>query len=381
MRGFRDKDWYPYAVAACIAVAFYVILANIGGIWGGFTKFLSYFHVVFLGAIFAYVMNPLAKLFQRTVFRKVQGDKVRWYLSIAATIILVIAAIAFLLGTLIPQLVESAVMLANNMEGYLESLRELTVRMGLSEAQSVDQFLDSSGNIAKRMQDYLNVNAASLVNISAAATRSVTATVIAVVLSVYMLAAKDKIKNDIGKLLSLLMSESKYESMVRFLSRCDKILVSYIVSTLLDAAIVGIANAIFMGIMGMEYIGLVSVVVAVANLVPTFGPIVGGAIGAFILLLVKPVHALIFIIFTFILQFIDPYFIKPKLFGNTLGVSGLLILVFVLVLGSMFGIPGILVAIPLAAIAEFVYEEGILVYLEDRKKRRAEAALEGESEP
>ena len=381
MRGFRDKDWYPYAVAACIAVAFYVILANIGGIWGGFTKFLSYFHVVFLGAIFAYVMNPLAKLFQRTVFRKVQGDKVRWYLSIAATIIFVIAAIAFLLGTLIPQLVESAVMLANNMEGYLESLRELTVRMGLSEAQSVDQFLDSSGNIAKRMQDYLNVNAASLVNISAAATRSVTATVIAVVLSVYMLAAKDKIKNGIGKLLSLLMSESKYESMVRFLSRCDKILVSYIVSTLLDAAIVGIANAIFMGIMGMEYIGLISVVVAVANLVPTFGPIVGGAIGAFILLLVKPVHALIFIIFTFILQFIDPYFIKPKLFGNTLGVSGLLILVFVLVLGSMFGIPGILVAIPLAAIAEFVYEEGILVYLEERKKRRAEAALEGESEP
>ena len=376
MRGFRDKDWYPYAVAACIAVAFYVILANIGGIWGGFTKFLSYFHVVFLGAIFAYVMNPLAKLFQRTVFRKVQGDKVRWYLSIAATIILVIAAIAFLLGTLIPQLVESAVMLANNMEGYLESLRELTVRMGLSEAQSVDQFLDSSGNIAKRMQDYLNVNAASLVNISAAATRSVTATVIAVVLSVYMLAAKDKIKNGIGKLLSLLMSESKYESMVRFLSRCDKILVSYIVSTLLDAAIVGIANAIFMGIMGMEYIGLISVVVAVANLVPTFGPIVGGAIGAFILLLVKPVHALIFIIFTFILQFIDPYFIKPKLFGNTLGVSGLLILVFVLVLGSMFGISGILVAIPLAAIAEFVYEEGILVYLEARKQAKAEQKAE-----
>ena len=160
-----------------------------------------------------------------------------------------------------------------------------------------------------------------------------------------------------------------------FISSCDRILVSYIVSSLIDAIIIGVLNLIFMSVMGMEYAGLISVVVAVTNLVPTFGPIVGGAVGALILLLVKPVHALIFVIFTFILQFIDPYFIKPKLFGNTLGVSGLLIFVSVLVCGRMFGVPGILLSIPLAAILSFVYKEAILPALERRAARRkAEAA-------
>jgi predicted PurR-regulated permease PerM len=112
------------------------------------------------------------------------------------------------------------------------------------------------------------------------------------------------------------------------------------------------------------------VVVAVTNLVPTFGPIVGGAVGALILLLVKPVHAVIFVIFTFILQFIDPYFIKPRLFGNTLGVSGLLIVVSVLVCGRMFGVAGILISIPLAAILSFVYKEAILPALERRAEKR-----------
>ena len=82
---------------------------------------------------------------------------------------------------------------------------------------------------------------------------------------------------------------------------------------------------------------LFQVVVGVTNLVPTFGPIVGGVIGGFILLMVKPFHALIFIIFIILLQTVDGYIIKPKLFGNTLGISGLLILLFILVGGSIWG--------------------------------------------
>ena len=88
------------------------------------------------------------------------------------------------------------------------------------------------------------------------------------------------------------------------------------------------------------------------------------------LLLVKPLHAVIFVIFTFILQFIDPYFIKPRLFGNTLGVSGLLIVVSVLVCGRMFGVTGILLSMPLAAILSFVYKEAILPALERRAEKR-----------
>ena len=371
----RQKKWYPYAVAACIAVAFYVILTHLGSITSGLVTFIGYFDTVILGCVIAYIMNPLAMLFERTIFAKVGQDKFKWSLSIGAAVILLLLMAGFLLRTLIPQLMDSLIMLVSNMDVYLASLHDLIDKWGLSEVLRSDRLFDSSEDVVKRVQSYFSQNAESLMGASAAAGRSLVKWVIAFVLSVYLLSAKTNLKNGIKHLLSTLIPEKQFNSFVSFISRCDRILVSYIVSSLIDAIIIGVLNLIFMSLMGMEYAGLISVVVAVTNLVPTFGPIVGGAVGGLILLLVKPLHALIFIIFTFILQFIDPYFIKPRLFSNTLGVSGLLIVVSVLVFGRMFGVAGILLSIPLAAILSFVYKDAILPALERRAARRkAEAA-------
>lgn len=371
----RQKKWYPYAVAACIAVAFYVILTHLGSITSGLVTFIGYFDTVILGCVIAYIMNPLAMLFERTIFAKVGQDKFKWSLSIGAAVILLLLMAGFLLRTLIPQLMDSLVMLVSNMDVYLASLHDLIDQWGLSEVLRSDKLFDSSEDVVRRVQAYFSQNAESLMGASAAAGRSLVKWVIAFVLSVYLLSAKTGLKNGFKHLLSTLIPEKQFNSLVSFISRCDKILVSYIVSSLIDAIIIGVLNLIFMSVMGMEYAGLISVVVAVTNLVPTFGPVVGGAVGGLILLLVKPLHALIFIIFTFILQFIDPYFIKPRLFGNTLGVSGLLIVVSVLVFGRMFGVTGILLSIPLAAILSFVYKDAILPALERRAARRkAEAA-------
>ena len=371
----RQKKWYPYAVAACIAVAFYVILTHLGSITSGLVTFIGYFDTVILGCVIAYIMNPLAMLFERTIFAKVGQDKLKWSLSIGAAVILLLLMAGFLLRTLIPQLMDSLIMLVSNMDVYLASLHDLIDKWGLSEVLRSDRLFDSSEDVVKRVQSYFSQNAESLMGASAAAGRSLVKWVIAFVLSVYLLSAKTNLKNGIKHLLSTLIPEKQFNSFVSFISRCDRILVSYIVSSLIDVIIIGVLNLIFMSLMGMEYAGLISVVVAVTNLVPTFGPIVGGAVGGLILLLVKPLHALIFIIFTFILQFIDPYFIKPRLFSNTLGVSGLLIVVSVLVFGRMFGVAGILLSIPLAAILSFVYKDAILPALERRAARRkAEAA-------
>ena len=164
------------------------------------------------------------------------------------------------------------------------------------------------------------------------------------------------------------------------MTRCNNILVRYIVFSLLDGAIVGGANAVFMAICGMQYVGLVSVVCGVTNLIPSFGPVIGAVIGGFILLLVNPWHALLFLGFTAVLQTLDGYVIKPKLFGDSLGVSGLLILISIVLFGNIFGVVGILLAIPLAAIIDFTYEEGILPLLEMRRAKldAEEAADEAE---
>jgi predicted PurR-regulated permease PerM len=157
-----------------------------------------------------------------------------------------------------------------------------------------------------------------------------------------------------------LLSERSYNDSGDFWGRCNSILIRYIGCDILDGLIVGAANFIFMLITGMPYNLLLSVVVGVTNLAPTFGPILGGVIGAFVLVLVNPWYALWFIIFTIILQTMDGYVIKPKLFGDSLGVSAVWILVSIIVGGRMFGVWGIMLAIPFAAIFDYVYRDMIL---------------------
>ena len=195
--------------------------------------------------------------------------------------------------------------------------------------------------------------------------------VVAFILSVYLLFGKEKLKKGSVRLIKAIFGDRRADEIITLFGRCNGICNRYVVFNILDALLVGTLNAIFMSVTGMQYAGLVSIVVALTNLIPTFGPIIGGVTGAFILLMVKPVHALIFLIFTLVLQFCDGYIIKPRLFGDSLGISGLWILVAILAGGSMFGIAGILLAIPAAAIIDLLYGEYLLPWLEARRSGKA----------
>ena len=123
-------------------------------------------------------------------------------------------------------------------------------------------------------------------------------------------------------------------------------------------------------IFGLPYIGLVSFIIALTNLIPTFGPLFGGAVGAFILMLDRPLYAIIFLAITAVLQIIDAYLLKPKLFGNSLGVSGLWILIGIIVGGRMFGVLGMFLAVPACAIIYSAFSE----IVNERIKKRQELA-------
>jgi len=365
----RDRPWYPYAVAACIAVVLYVALMHIGIIWNAIGTFVGYFAALILGCVLAYLINPLARLYQKSVFKKIPREALGWTFSVFLAVITVLLLLAALLGMLLPQLVKSMTMLVGNLDGYIASLRSVAEKWGIDQLFDFDKIAGFSENIVEHTASLVTQNLSRIASYSAAAGKTAFKWAIAVILSVYLMIAKFSLKRGAQRLLNALLPKQRVDRIMAIFARCDKILTRYIAFTLLDSVIVGAATAIFMGIFHMQYIGLVSFVVAVFNLVPTFGPIIGAVIGAFVLLLVKPWHALAFLIFAVVLQFFDGYVIKPKLFGNTLGVSGLLILAAVVVCGNMFGVVGILFAIPLAAILDFIYRDYFLVALEKRKAR------------
>lgn len=370
INNFKGKRWAGYILVACVSITFYVVLSNIGIVWKAVKGFFDNFTPLFLGCVLAYLVNPLAKLYKRRVFNSFKKDKTGWSISVILAMLSVILLLGFLLGTLIPQLVDSIKTFAGNFDGYLAALETFADKQQISKLVDMDKVWKSSENLLGNAKDYLVNNIGNIVNASADAGKSLVSWVLGLILSIYLLLSKDSVISGIKRLFAAIFSERKYKSVLTFFGRCDAILNRYIVYSLIDGMIIGVVNAIFMTILRMQYAGLVSVVVAITNLIPTFGPIIGAVIGGFVLLLVNPIHALAFLIFTLILQMLDGYVIKPKLFGDSLGISSLLILTAVIVGGNMFGVVGILLAIPCAAILDFLYKDYLLVILEARKAKK-----------
>ena len=369
------KEWLPLTLSLCAAVALYVVLTHIPSIWHAIRTFFGYFTPVILGAVIAYVVNPLAELFRRRFFCRLRSEKSRNVLSNALAFITVIALLALMLVILIPQLIDSASTFVSNLDGYLASVKARLPDLSMfGSALDVESLLESREKLIVMATDMLKNNAGRLVETSLGAGRSVLQWVIALFLSIYFLSDKEKLKAGFSRLLRALMPADRFDGGVSFLRRCHEILNRYVVFNLLDAIVIGCVNAMFMAITGIPYIGLVSFLVGFTNLIPTFGPIIGAAIGALVLVLVKLRYAIIFLIFTVILQVCDGYLVKPKLFGSSLGVSSLWILVGIVVGGRIFGTAGVLLAIPGMAILDDLYSDYFLPWLERRKKVKERAA-------
>lgn len=366
---FKGRKWSGYIFVAFAAITFYVIISNLGDVWKTITAFLGNFKPLILGCVLAYLINPLAKLYAEKIFVRMPGEKARWTISVLLAVVTVIMLLGFLLGTLIPQLIDSVKTFAGNFDDYIKALESLAEKMHISKYVDMDKLWASSEKLLDNGKNYLLKNIGNIASASAYAGKSLLSWVLGLILSIYLLLDKQAVKNGVKRLFKAVFSGDNYAGVLRFFARCDEILARYIVYSLMDGMIIGIITAIFMAIVGMQYVGLVSVVVAVTNLIPTFGPIIGAVIGGFVLLLVNPIHALAFLVFTFILQALDGYVIKPKLFGDSLGISSLLILLAVIVGGNMFGVVGILLAIPFAAILDFVYKDYLLVSLEKRRRK------------
>lgn len=364
MKRFKDQPWYSLTVAISIGVILFVVLSNIDSVIAGIESFLGFFSTVFLGAIIAYIVNPLAMFYRRKLFGKIKNEKTKAGLGNALAIVSVLLFVAFLANAIIPQLIDSVKTFAMNFDGYVDGLQWTLTSLGVSGSTvELDNFINSSSDLLDYIQDYASNNVTQIMYTTVDLGKAVGQGLIAFLLSLYFLAEKDKVKDSTRRFLKA-VCKSQYPKVEHVIQKSDKILNCYIVYNLIDATVIGIINAVFMTIAGLPYVGLVSVLVAVTNIIPTFGPVIGASIGGFLLLLVKPWYAGAFLIFTLILQTVDGYMIKPKLFGDSLGVSGLWILVGIVAGGKMFGVIGILLAIPTVAIIDMLYHDFFLPFME-----------------
>ena len=362
MKKLDTKRKNSYIIALCISIILFAILTHLPEIAIVQQSVGAYFNTVIIGCIIAYLMNPLAKFYERKLFRNLKRG--RWALSVFLAFVTFVAVIAGLLLILIPQLVNSIISLMDRLPEYQTQIHSLFQEYGLTGFISIPE---SADEVLSRFVEWLKGYQSDIIAFWLGVAKILINIAIASVLSIYLLMAKSKLKADFKEFLSALLREEKLNGVLNYFRRCDYIVNRYLVFSILDSLIVGGINAVVMLGLRMPHAGLISIIVGVTNLIPTFGPVIGGAVGALLLLLENPLYALIFLVITMVLQICDGYIIKPRLFGNSLGVSGLLILLAIVTLGKAFGMGGLLLAIPVAAICDFTYREALLPYLKRRK--------------
>jgi len=370
---FKDLDpkWKTYAVAGCCCILFYVVLAHLGQVLGAIGSFLTVFKTVFIGAVIAYIINPLAVYFEKKVFKNMKKDKSRWILSVVIAFVIILLLLALLSYAVFPQIVRNVASLISNLDNYVANLKDfannLSGRFGPEIKDWVESFTAEDTGMLGKIINWLSDNLNVIISTTSKMGSAVASWAIGAIFALYFLLAKDSVKKVFVNLFKLLLNNHNYSQFIDLANRFHQIFSKYIIFEIIDALIIGVLTYVFMLITKMPDAAFISLIAAVTNLIPTFGPIIGIAIAGFVLLLIQPSALIAYVIFAAIIQLADSYVIKPKLFGDALNVPGVLILVAVIIFGNLLGVTGMLIAIPIAAILVYIYTDLFIPWLELKK--------------
>ena len=373
----EKNRWTGLTLSLCLAILFYMAVSNLDAIKGSFNTALAIMASVIIGAVIAFIVNPLAMIFDRRLKKHfTKHQRWSWVISSAAALVLVYALLLGLIVVIAPILVENIKTFVTGIDSYIAQLKALVISLDFSSdiegkiLAFIDEQISVDGVITKYITGPSGAGASNLLNSAKDIGVALMDILIGIIFSFYFLIEKTRLTEILGEFFYLVIPDRHFPKFSNIWHRFNAIFTRYIICELVDAFAVSFVNAIFMLIMGMPYVVLISLIAGLTNLAPTFGPFAGAAINAILLLLVAPEYVIPFRIFTQILQLIDGYLFKPKLFGEALSVPPFLILTFLVVGGNLWGVPGLLIAIPLAAIISYIYDEIFIPWLRERKKAR-----------
>lgn len=336
------RDWLWLLVAA--ALIWQGLLGALPAA-GGLAVRLAAALSPFVGALgLAYLLDIPTRFFARRVFGGRRTPAL--LLAYAAALGLV----ALLVGLVVPQLVQSISDFAANYPTYLARLRGLLAqaeeRFGL-DTSPLTLWLEDSGGMVGRIL----TSTPQLAGMAAGAAGSAGGCVVALAASAYLLADKERLLLCARAALRALLPPQGAKSVLAVCTLSNKTFCGYIGGQLVDAVLVGAETFVLMALLRLEYAPLISVVVGVTNIIPVFGPFLGAVPGALILLLGGNFwQAVEFVAIIAVVQQIDGNFIAPRILGGATGLSGLGVLLAIVLGGELFGLPGMVIGVPVLAV-------------------------------
>lgn len=183
--------------------------------------------------------------------------------------------------------------------------------------------------------------------------------IIGIILSIYILMSKEALIGQSKQIVYALFSGKRANRIIRTVHKSNEIFGGFISGKILDSAIIGILCFLCLYVMKMPYVVLVSVIVGVTNVIPFFGPYLGAVPSAILIMLANPIKGLYFIIFILVLQQVDGNIIGPKILGDSTGLSSFWVVFAILVGGGLFGVPGMIIGVPLLAVIFYIIRNAL----------------------
>ncbi|MCR5776197.1 MAG: AI-2E family transporter [Lachnospiraceae bacterium] len=351
-----------FVIIASIAVCF--VMFNFSSFSKGFRGFFKIMLPIFNGFLITYLFSPLLDYFDGNIPKLLEKIKIRLgkksvrNISIFCTMLCIILTVYLFISILVPQLVSSINSIAGSFPTYYNNLMATADKV-FSDYPEIESYLNqNSYDIGVWISDNLLPQLKSIVtNVSTGIASGISSgfsflwnLLLGMILSCYIMGMREHFYGQVNKIFNALFTTEKVEALGEFFHFTNKTFQDYIKSSLIDSLLIGGICFVLCVFINIPYPVLISVIVGVTNIIPFFGPYLGAIPSAIIILLISPIKALYFLIMILILQQCDGNIIKPKLFGDSTGLSGFWVIFSILVGGGFFGALGMYLGVPTFAV-------------------------------
>ena len=341
----------------------FTVLQNFNSVLGVIGSIYSVFSPVIAALCIAFVLNVLLTALETRVFKFWDKTKKKFILKLKRPVCLILTyliafgLVALLILVIIPNVIDTITYLASKMPGFLEDakngINSFLDRFNLEMSELPDLEIDWNA-AAKTVTDWLSGSSGkivdSAVNITTSVFSGIFDTVFAFVISVYVLAQKEKIGAFIKRLLNAFLPNKANGFIYHVSSKTYDLFSRFIGGQILEAIILGLLCFIGMSIFRFPNALIISAVISATALVPIVGSTIGVIIGFLLIVITNPIKALLFVLFFIILQQIEGNLIYPKVVGKAVGLPGVLVVSAVMVGGNIGGVMGTLIAVPTVAV-------------------------------
>ncbi len=375
------KKWIYWFLLGVAIIIVYKALDNFTDVLSVVDKFFDIITPFFVGIFIAYLIYMPCKKFEEAFKNskiKLVSKKARALGIFTVYLILFLLAV-ILVNFILPVVFESITDLINNIQGYYEVAINKYNNLpqdSIFKGEIVSDFIKSIQNID--IKQYFQVD--KILEYIASALNAVTGifdVFVAVIVSIYILAEKEKIIGFLKKAAGALFKEKTYKNLDKYFNNSNEIFFKFIASQFLDAIVVGVLVTIAMSIMGIKYAPLLGFFIGLFNMIPYVGAIFAVAIAGLITLITGGASQTIWmLIVVIILQQIDANIINPKIVGQSLKISPLLVIFAITVGGAYFGMLGMFLAVPAIAVVRII----VVDYIDFKLAIKNEAKLQQKAE-